>query len=296
MKNENKYHFNLLKKLVETTFLENNKASDSIEKWKGDEIASFQEDLFAKVKARVSEKWFYTYFKNTPDKLPRVDMLNLLSEYVGQRNWNTFKTNHNAKSSESNRTKRRSLYLLLVLILFGLIWFGVDTKNKFSFCFVDELLGQPIVNVPLDIKVLSENESPISFKTDSLGCFNYVTSADYIRFVIKSPYHKTDTIIRHIENHTGSIPLATDDYSLMLKYYTDGNVTDWKQHKERLKNLIADNAIIYQLYPHNIGVEVFTKDDFVRILTIPTSRLKRVKVIDKTIENGKIVKLKFIVL
>ena len=54
----------------------------------------FQEDLFQEVKGKVSEKWFYTYFKNDAPKLPRIDMLNLLSSYVGFENWYAFKSAH----------------------------------------------------------------------------------------------------------------------------------------------------------------------------------------------------------
>jgi len=92
------------------------------------------------------------------------------------------------------------------------------------------------------------------------------------------------------------VQLSADDYALLLKYYTDGNVTDWSKHKQKLKNLIDDEATIYQLYNNSIGVEIFTKDDFVRLLTIPTHNLKRIKILEREIENGKIVKLKFVML
>ena len=91
MESNDLYKFNQLKASVVKTFLETNTASADVKQWTGDEIVLFQEDLFSKVKARVSEKWFYTYFKNEPDKLPRVDMLNLLSQYVGFKNWSEFK-------------------------------------------------------------------------------------------------------------------------------------------------------------------------------------------------------------
>src|SRR5690606_36144211 len=38
---------------------------------------------------------FYTYFKNSPvTKLPRIDMLNILSVYAGYVSWYDFKKNH----------------------------------------------------------------------------------------------------------------------------------------------------------------------------------------------------------
>ena len=61
--------------------------------------------------------------------------------------------------------------------------------------------------------------------------------------------------------------------------------------KERLKELIADDAQIYQFYEGSMGIEIYSKDDFVRLLTIPTSSLKRIKILDKSLKDGKIVKL-----
>ena len=299
MNTEDKHYFNLLKNKVGVVFLKNYNAPDTISMWKGEEITLFQEDLFVKVKGKVSEKWFYTYFKNEPDKLPRIDMLNLLSEYVGATNWNTFKLNHKIEEEikGSNKKKRVYLFFIVISIILGIVFFKLNTKNEFQFCFVDDLLNQPIRKHPLDIKILSNHESPISFKTDSLGCFKYSTSEEYIKFEVKSPYYKTDTIVRYIDNQAnGSVQLSADDYALLLKYYTDGNVTDWSKHKQKLKNLIDDEATIYQLYNNSIGVEIFTKDDFVRLLTIPTHNLKRIKILEREIENGKIVKLKFVML
>lgn len=297
MNTENEFYFNLLKEQVAATFLEHNKAADSIKTWKGEEITLFQEDLFAKVKAKVSEKWFYSYFKNVPEKLPRIDMLNLLSEYVGQQNWNTFKSNHGgALQLNSSKSKKKWYVFFAIIPVLLFVWFGVNTKNEFQFCFVDDLLNEAIVKIPLDIRILSKRESPITMKTDSLGCFSYTSSEEYIKFIVKSPYHKTDTIVRFMDGSKNKqISLAADDYALMLKYYTTGNITDWSTHKARLQDLIDDDALIYQLHGNNIGVELFEKADFVRLLTIPTSGLKQIKILDKTLQNGKIIKLKFII-
>lgn len=68
---------------------------DDISKWKGIDIIYFQEDLRKKAKGNISEKSFYTYFKNSPvTKLPRIDMLNLLSIYAGYDSWYEFKKQH----------------------------------------------------------------------------------------------------------------------------------------------------------------------------------------------------------
>lgn len=89
-------HFEQLKKEVQAQYLKEHTPSfDDISKWKGIDIIYFQEDLRKKAKGNISEKSFYTYFKNSPvTKLPRIDMLNLLSIYSGYDSWYGFKKQH----------------------------------------------------------------------------------------------------------------------------------------------------------------------------------------------------------
>lgn len=89
-------HFEQLKKDVQAQYLEQHTPSfDDISKWKGIDIIYFQEDLRKKAKGNISEKSFYTYFKTSPvTKLPRIDMLNLLSIYTGYESWYEFKKQH----------------------------------------------------------------------------------------------------------------------------------------------------------------------------------------------------------
>lgn len=89
-------HFEQLKKDVQTEYLKKSTPShDEISKWKGIDIIYFQEDLRKKAKGNISEKSFYTYFKTSPvTKLPRIDMLNLLSVYAGYESWYDFKKQH----------------------------------------------------------------------------------------------------------------------------------------------------------------------------------------------------------
>ncbi len=89
-------HFEQLKKDVQAQYLKEHTPSfDDISKWKGIDIIYFQEDLRKKAKGNISEKSFYTYFKSSPvTKLPRIDMLNLLSIYAGYDAWYEFKKQH----------------------------------------------------------------------------------------------------------------------------------------------------------------------------------------------------------
>lgn len=89
-------HFEQLKRDVQAQYLKEYTPSyDDISKWKGIDIIYFQEDLRKKAKGNISEKTFYTYFKNSPvTKIPRIDMLNLLSIYAGYDSWYEFKKQH----------------------------------------------------------------------------------------------------------------------------------------------------------------------------------------------------------
>ena len=135
--------------------MKNHSAPSNAKDWNGDAIVMFQEDLFSEVKGKVSEKWFYTYFKNDASKLPRIDMLNLLSSYIGFENWHAFKKNHTPKKV-ANQAKKLSWLIIFIPITIVFI-VTMNSKNEFRFCFNDDL-NSSIVN-EIDIKILLDNQS-----------------------------------------------------------------------------------------------------------------------------------------
>jgi len=298
---EKTYHFSRLKEQIAATFLASHAASSDIREWKGNTITDFQEDLRSKTKGSISEKWFYTYIKNDAEKLPRIDMLNLLSIYVGYEHWDDFIQKVEVEVETEVEKKRASFpkFLWLILLL-PLLAFGVyslyPTENNFSFCFVDADQRETITKIPLDIEVIREDETSLYFQTDSLGCFSYTTSEKQLTFVVKSPYHKTDTIVRHINSSSHkTVQLQTDDYALMLLYYANGNTKDWKKRRVQLNGLIAENAQIYRVFKNDLGIELYSKKEFINLLTIPTSSLKKLHILDKVYADEQIVKLKFMI-
>lgn len=294
---EEEHIFSQLKLAITTTFLRNNSAPNNIEDWRGDDIIAFQEDLFDKVKARVSEKWFYTYIKNEAEKLPRIDMLNILSSYVGHKNWNDFKNNHKTKKVKTQKkTITRYLWLLSLMPCVLLAFSLINKKNTYQFCFYDSIKNEPIKNIILNIKILKNGQSPIHQISDSLGCFNYTSEDSEIKFVIESPYYKTDTIIRRFDsNKNKTVKLVADDYALMLSFYTSKNIKEWRKHREKLNIIFNDNAEIYQFFENSNVVEIYSKEEFIQKLTIPTRSLKGMKILEKTEVEGQIVKLKFMI-
>lgn len=360
-------HFEQLKTEIQSKYLESHTPShDEISKWKGIDIVYFQEDLRKFAKGNISEKSFYTYFKTTPaTKLPRIDILNLLSAYAGYASWYDFKKHHlftneiltdeyldeeseerlqedlentstevveneilTPKNEENASDKKADLQIsntdnqydklisipksekkpnkiiknsiwaivsAVLLIFVGVLTFKDNLFSKqFTYTFIDADRNSKI-NDELSIQILKNNESPILFRVKPNTSFVYTTKSSSLTMVVSSPYYKTDTIRRNLENAPTSenIELIPDDYAIMLYYYSN-SIQDLKKKRESLGYLISDNALIYQIYDNDqYGVETLDKQRYINLVTTPTTSLENLQVIDTKMENGKIVLIKF---
>lgn len=373
-------HFEQLKNEVQTQYLENHTPSfDDISKWKGIDIIYFQEDLRKIAKGNISEKSFYTYFKNSPvTKLPRIDMLNILCVYTGYVSWYDFKKNHlfadeilkehedladaalkkledeqansevfpitlqepekndknplistlevekivdlqnstndnqiikaenqilnqdNLSNSKSNISLvKKYLWLsisAILAILVGLLGFKDELfSKKFYYSFIDADRNSKI-NAELQVQILKENESPILYVAKPNEPFVYTTKSKTLKMVVSSPYYKTDTIQRNLENapEAENIELKPNDYAIMLFYYSK-SIKDLKKKRVTLNYLISDNALIYQVFDNQFyGVETMDKQRYINLVTLPSTSLEKLEVIDTQINKaGKIIMIKF---
>ena len=373
-------HFEQLKNEVQTQYLENHTPSfDDISKWKGIDIIYFQEDLRKIAKGNISEKSFYTYFKNSPvTKLPRIDMLNILCVYTGYVSWYYFKKNHlfadeilkehedladaavkklendqadsevfpfTLKESEKNDKNplnstlevekivdlqnsttdnqiikaenqiinqdnlshskstisrvKKHLWLsisAILAILVGLLGFKDELfSKKFYYSFIDADRNSKI-NAELQVQILKENESPILYVAKPNEPFVYTTKSKTLKMVVSSPYYKTDTIQRNLENapEAENIELKPNDYAIMLFYYSK-SIKDLKKKRVTLNYLISDNALIYQVFDNQFyGVETMDKQRYINLVTLPSTSLEKLEVIDTQINKaGKIIMIKF---
>ncbi len=304
MDNLEKIIFNKLKKEVASTFLKENTAlSPDISQWKGDDIIKFQEDLLVKVKGRVSEKWFYNYFRNDIQKLPRIDMLNLLSEYVGSTDWASFVAKHQEnklkEAQQSNLLKHLKTIasIAAIAVLLGTAWFAfANTKSvkTVQFCFVDE--NQQKITDAIHITIQFKDETARTKLLRNGDCLSFQTEKEWIKLVIKSPYYKKIEIERILttKDYNEEILLPTDIYSLILRRFSNTAAKDWKLRRNKLTKLIADDAIIYQQwFGKDKGIEIYSKTDFVYQMTVPTSMLKHLEILEIAYKNDKIQKLRF---
>lgn len=294
-------YFQQLKKDVSKkarkSFPENN---EDIEQWKGKEISNFQSDLIAKANGRISEKWFYTHIKSTQKSIPRIDILNLLSQYVGHEDWEGYVASTQVKKTPSALVTKYGKVIIIVFILLtasGLLTLFMTKYNTYQFCFVNAYSKKALKSHNIDILILNNHESPYKIKSVKHGCFKVKIKSDYIKFVVSSPYYKTDTITRifnkSIDNEV--IALQTNDYAWMIHLFSKSKVKDWKARRSQLGQMLAANARIYQIFDDiNTGMEMYNKEEFINKLTIPATSLKDIEVLETVYQDGKIAVLRFI--
>jgi len=266
-----------------------------ISAWKGQEITDFQEDLLVKVKAQLSEKWFYTHLKTANHSLPRIDVLNLLCRYTGYASWDEFCFRNAGTVPESLAVSKGNrlfflvpvLVLLIMALLLGL--FRLISSREYKFIFYDAETRQPITGMNIEISLLDKVESPTEYFCNPGGELILKTDKSEIRMVVRSPYYKTDTVSRILKkfNTTEKIVLHANDYALMIRYFSQMNVKDWQKRRQQLDSIIDGDALIYRIHGESksSGIELLNKQEFIDFLSIPTGSLKKMEILD--IKNSK---------
>ncbi len=311
--NELEYFYHLKKELLR-------KYQETYPQWKrpihdfrGKEIANFQELLEAKVNSRISEKWFYTHLKPTEnEKLPRMDMLDLLSQFLGFSDWEKFKIEHQieveVKKIIDTRndeiftlpSKKKLAFLAFVILLIVWLIFSFIRKNDDTcqFCFEDGDTHQLIESESIEIQIFQKGESPIIQRTNAQGCFNWKLKSEKITFTFNAPYYHSDTITRMVknQNYKEIISLKKDDYALMIHFFSTANFEDWEKRRNQLDQMIADDAIIFQVEKGNAmaGLDMLNKEEFIDRLTLPINSLRNIKIIHSIYQEDKIYRLRFI--
>jgi len=273
-----------------------------ISEWKGQDIVDFQEELLQKVNAHISEKWFYTHIKSERNTLPRIDILNLLSKYLGFANWDDFKFKHPGQVSIIVSTKKANRYFyyipLLVILILGFFFVLVKlfSTRDYVFRFYDADTKEPVINAIIEINMLREGESPVSYLCRPDGSFLLKTDQTSVRFVVKTPYYQTDTLIRVLNkfDRKETIKLHPNNYALMLHYFSQMNVKDWQKRRNQMDQMISDSAMIYQVFNKGtVGLELYNKWEFINKMTVPSKSLKDIEILDTKYQGNKISLIRF---
>jgi len=187
--------------------------------------------------------------------------------------------------------------------LLGLLGFKDEIFQKtYVYCFTDADRNLSVQR-DIEIKVIKENESPILYRIKPGECFRYPTKDKTLKMQISSTTYENLEVNRNLENapEEETIELKPDDYKMALYYFSIKDINGEnseqliKQKKRKqLENLISNNAVITQVYDSDIyGLETLDKEDYITLVTTPTTSLKNLNVIEMIKAKGKIVSIKF---
>ena len=227
---------------------------------------------------------------------------NILSRYAGYADWSEFKYKNRDKIIliKDYKGSNKIFYLLpaISLITFLLVWFIIKMGSMatYRFCFIDKDSKEPIRNSIIEVDVLYDNESPMQQPCDSEGCFTIKTGEPKITFLVKAPYYFPDTITRILNkaDKNEEIQLKINDYALMIYYFSSSKVEDWKKRREQLGKIIADSAYICQVFRKGTtGMELYNKSEFIDLLTVPSSGLKHIEILDMLYNDDKVTSIRF---
>ena len=304
MEQEDKRLYSLLRKEIASAMKKSFPGIDpDVSEWKGQEITDFQEDLLIKVSGRISEKWFYTHMKSSNESLPRIDVLNMLSQYSGYKNWDDFRYRNSERIQLSETIKKTNrIFLIIPLIIFGLmillfaLYKIINTQN-YLFTFIDTDTGEVILNSKIQADLILKDETPVTYISDSTGNIIIRTDQSKIKLAVNAPCYFNDTIIRIIKkfNRHEQVRLKSDPYSLMIQYFSQTNVKAWEKRREQLDKMISENAMICRLTDPKSGpgMELYNKWEFIDKLTMPASSLRHIVIVNSRYEKNQIVILRF---
>jgi hypothetical protein len=240
--------------------------------------------------------------KGTHGSLPRIDVLNLLSKYAGYVDWNDFVYRNNGGVS-GIRLKSGNRYfiyvpMLVIATMFILfLLFRLVNTREYTFCFYDADTKEAITNNMIEVNIIEDNESPVSYLCSADGCFTFSTDQSFIKMVVNTPYYMSDTISRTLKkfNRQETFALHANEYALMLKYFSEMNVEDWQKRRNRMDAMFDESAMIYQVYNDKraTGMELFTKWEFIDKMTVPAHSLKNIEILDTKFVGERIMILRF---
>jgi hypothetical protein len=299
-----KHSFELLKQKIASVMQQSYPGiSPVMADWKSQEITDFQEELRVKVNARVSEKWFYNHFKQPDALLPRIDMLNLLSRYAGYLNWDDFlyrtdlQENHLKKAKSANWFFIFIPLLVVVVVMILYLIFKMVSFREYQFLFYDSLTKEPIRSGKIEIALITENRTETNYLSDSTGKIYVKTDQRDLKMLVSAPYYKTDTIKRIVKTfeREQKVSLKPDDFARMIQYFSEMNVDDWQKRRVSLDLIIDEGAMICRVGSGSmrLGVELFTKQEFIDKVTMPSGNLKNLEILESQLKNQKIVILRF---
>ncbi len=256
-------------------------------------------------KQSISEKWIYTHLKpESNSKIPRKDMLNILSEFVGYSGWDEFVFEDKTPAvvtklpSETKSYKKAivALGLIVAIGITGFIFYNRTKKTDSQTIqlhneFTDEKVNSEEVKV---FQIEDSVSKELEVKEGKVEVSS--TSDTKSKLVIQSPYYEPKTITINPKSSPSEpiqrIGLKPDDYAMMLKAFMVSDIKDWQTRKEQLNQILSDNLEVIVMLKDDLGAEFFNKKEFSQLLVIPTESVKKMKIVE--IKNDAANKIQFL--
>jgi len=295
MENTNAAAFRLLKSEIEAKASRDLGIRKELSEWSLQDIRDFQADLEQRSKSSVSEKWIYTHFKNEHPRIPRIDVLNLLSAWLGYRNWDDFVHQRTEAVSAITASVRRpervnSKFVIAVLSLVGLVLLGVawflipNEEEQHEVYFMDAYTRKVLTSSAIHVRV---NRRPVPF--DSLLVAQVGDSIE-----VDGAYYKPRTaIIRAKDVSPRYLEVFPDDYALMLSFFSRSDASNLDQRRAQLLEVIHPEARIFESHPDFDGLELLNREEFIDRLLLPLSSLKNLEVQHIEYRDEQIYRLQF---
>lgn len=286
MSHEDAQDFERLKQVIRQKLAKKFGITRDLKHWNLNDIRRFQDDLEHSCRSTLSEKWVYTHFKRQGDRLPRVDVLDLLSRYAGFESWDLFRNSGKSKPGLIRRIWKPVILILGLVGLSMLIWRMIAVE-QYQFMLIRDAYS---------LDTLDLSELHVEGRAQKHNGYLRRSKQDTDSVVIQGKYYKglclqdddlgdADTLL---------ISLYPDDYALMIHYFSLTSDRDLMKRKGQLEACIHDQAEIFHVHPVLNGLEMLNKDDFINRLILPTGGLKGLDIQDIKYKDGQIYRLRFV--
>lgn len=248
------------------------------------------------LKENVSEKWIYTHLKKEDnEKLPRKDMLDIFSKFVGYSGWDEFSFEKIPEENKKRKNKFGLIGIVLLVVIFGFFTYLliiqsnknkiIDLKNQYTSEKIDE-------NEVKAYEVNEKEKRPLPIENSQIRLEE--TENKNTKILIESPYYQKKTVWIDSEKNEEKtvVDLKPEDYAMMLKTFIKSDIKDWKTRKVQLDTILSDNLEVMVMLKNNLGAEYFNKKEFSEKLILPTASVKKMKVLEINKDNDN--KIKFI--
>lgn len=261
------------------------------------DIQNLIEFIGQKTRQSISEKWIYTHLKpEFNSKLPRKDMLDILSQFSGYSGWDEFVFKNREVASEEKAdmpkkgNKKFFVILGVALVIVAVLLLYPNKKQTQKLQLKNEFTQETISAKEVKVYAIEDKEK-VEIPIQN-AAIEIATKDEGTKIIIESPYYKKQEVHVTKTSAKAEILLQPDDYAMMLKAFMKSDIKDWETRKIQLDKILSDDLEVLLMLENNLGAEYFNKKEFSEKLIIPTESVNRMQILE--IKNNDAGKIEFI--